>query len=491
MQRRHFLQSLGALGALSAMPGVLAKSATAFSNTDIDWSLGFQSVRQTQFDPLAMSLEGKLPEDLRGVLFRNGPALSERGGMQTEHWFDGDGMVQQFVLNQDGIIHQGKMVQTERFLREEAAQRFLYQHAGTHLDNTLPVRNNDTTNQANIAVQPWNDELLALWEGGSAYRLDPDTLETLGRMDWREDMIHMPFSAHPLPEKDGLLWNFGFAPYAGKNGMLFVYLLSQENGIQKVQPVTLPMAGYIHDFAQTEQHLIFLLPPYQYEHGQGQTYVDKFAWRPEQASRLLILEKADLAKQHWFELPAGFVFHFGNAWQHKHEIGVNLCWYQDASLMQSNKTQRINNQHRSLDKQAKVSTIIANLNSKKIKQFTSDVVMEFPSFDEQGYSHGTSLTGVGVRQKTGVRNDALTTYNPDTGYEEHFDYPEYVVAEEPLLISGKNQKDKYVIQTFLDMRKQQTGLNLFLHNAISAGPIVTATMKRHLPLGFHGSFISG
>ena len=38
-------------------------------------------------------LSGKIPENLRGTLYRNGPARLERGGMRMEHWFDGDGAI--------------------------------------------------------------------------------------------------------------------------------------------------------------------------------------------------------------------------------------------------------------------------------------------------------------------------------------------------------------------------------------------------------------
>ena len=43
----------------------------------------------TQLSPIS----GKIPENLKGSLYRNGPARLERGGMQVGHWFDGDGAI--------------------------------------------------------------------------------------------------------------------------------------------------------------------------------------------------------------------------------------------------------------------------------------------------------------------------------------------------------------------------------------------------------------
>gem|GEM_PF-6053888 len=39
-------------------------------------------------------------------------------------------------------------------------------------------------NVANTSVIPWRGELLALWEAGAPYRLDADSLETLGVKDF-------------------------------------------------------------------------------------------------------------------------------------------------------------------------------------------------------------------------------------------------------------------------------------------------------------------
>lgn len=489
MNRRHFMQSFGAAASVAAIPTSLASITATTKSHDVDWSAGWKSVAETTFEPLPMHVEGKIPSDLSGTFLRNGPALRERAGLRVDHWFDGDGMLQRYVFNQGKIVHDGKVIETARFKEEQQAGRFLYQHGGTVTPNSRPPRNNDTTNQANIAVMPWNDELLALWEGGSAYRVNATTLDTIGRKDWGGDLQHMPFSAHPLIDKHPRIWNFGFAPYAGKTGLLLIYAMSMASGIEKVQPIPLPIAGYVHDFAQTEQHLVFLIPPYHYRHDKGNTYVSRFAWQPELGSKLLVIDKNDLSQQSWFDLPPGFVFHFGNAWQEKHTIGVHLCWYDDPSLMQSSLAQRIDDQHLPISKQAKITTVLANLNTGKAAYSHSDIVMEFPTFDDTAFSRDSELLGVGVIEKSGQRSDALTLFSPKTGRTQHYHYPDHIVSEEPLSVSTAQQKAKYVVQTFVDLKKQQTGLHVFIRDSLSKGPIATATMPRLTPLGFHGAFM--
>ncbi|MHC5827101.1 MAG: carotenoid oxygenase family protein, partial [Nostoc sp.] len=38
-------------------------------------------------------LSGKIPDGLRGTLYRNGPGRLERGDNRVGHWFDGDGAI--------------------------------------------------------------------------------------------------------------------------------------------------------------------------------------------------------------------------------------------------------------------------------------------------------------------------------------------------------------------------------------------------------------
>jgi carotenoid cleavage dioxygenase-like enzyme len=39
-------------------------------------------------------VEGNIPRELNGSLYRNGPGLFERGGLRKPHLLDGDGLVQ-------------------------------------------------------------------------------------------------------------------------------------------------------------------------------------------------------------------------------------------------------------------------------------------------------------------------------------------------------------------------------------------------------------
>ncbi|MGH7186251.1 MAG: carotenoid oxygenase family protein, partial [Pseudomonadota bacterium] len=276
---------------------------------------GWRGTAQETLSASNLPIEGKLPAGLRGVFYRNGPARHEVGGLRYHHWFDGDGMVQSFRFTDQGISHLGRFVRTEKYAAELAAGRALRHGFGTQVPNAQPTVNPDFLNVANISILPHHGELLALWEGGSAYKLDPETLDTLGIKVWRPDLKGVPFSAHPKVDPNGTLWNFGRDSI---NSRLVLYQISRSGEVLKVGLVQGSEIGMEHDFAVTSRHMLFLLAPLRFSKdraAQGASFLDSHEWVDGRAMRVLAIDKNDLATTQIFELPAGFMFHFGNAWE--------------------------------------------------------------------------------------------------------------------------------------------------------------------------------
>src|SRR5262245_9042097 len=216
MNRRQFLLSSAAAAAGALLPRLgqaIGEDAWAKGFADSlehnPYLSGFAGISEDVLVTRRLSLDGTIPAALRGTFYRNGPARYERAGLRYHHWFDGDGMVQSFRFTDDGISHVGRFVHTEKYLAETKAGQFLVPAFGTRFPDARPASGPDSLNVANTNVLPLAGELLALWEGGSAYVLDPVSVETLGPKTWRDDLRGMPFSAHPKVDQDGTVWNFG------------------------------------------------------------------------------------------------------------------------------------------------------------------------------------------------------------------------------------------------------------------------------------------
>ena len=146
----------------------------------------------TEFSPTPLPvIAGEIPSNLRGTLYRNGPARLERGGMRMGHWFDGDGAILAVYFNSNSPLSKGgeggegraiasyRYVQTAGYQEEAAANRLVYGNYGMTAPGAFwnrwlkPIKN-----VANTSVLPLPDKLLALWEGGKPHALDLQTLET-------------------------------------------------------------------------------------------------------------------------------------------------------------------------------------------------------------------------------------------------------------------------------------------------------------------------
>jgi hypothetical protein len=86
-------------------------------------------------------------------------------------------------------------------------QKMLFQTFGTYLPRR--ITNVDKINVANISLLPLNKRLFALWEGGSAYEINPKTLATIGIQSWSPQTKGLPFGAHYRQDQDGSIWNIG------------------------------------------------------------------------------------------------------------------------------------------------------------------------------------------------------------------------------------------------------------------------------------------
>jgi len=478
MNRREFIGGMAAAAFMQAVP-LVARAASS-----PPWTLGFEGL-DTDLPLSAMTVRGTLPNACAGTLYRNGPARFERAGQRYQHWFDPDGMVQAFRLGESGVTHQGRFVRTTKFLAEEAEGRFLYSGAGTRFPNARPVRNNETTNVANINVQPLNGELLALWEAGSAHGIDPDTLETRGVKTWSEELRGVPFSAHPHFDEQGDLWNIGSVPFSAKP-MLVLYHVGADGALRKSRVHQLDFAGYMHDFVLTPRYLVALNSSAVL--GHGDTFVDSMKWEGERPSQILVFDRNNFDLVATVEVPATFVFHFGNGSEQGNMIEFAACAHDNMRIVSDGMRRIAGQEAGDYHSGAELTRYRVNLNAQSAEVDRPGLVMEFPSYDKRRPFEQQALLGVsGQSYSKSSLASAIVSVDARSGNQTRFDYGSGIVVEEPLLVPS--EKGDYVVHTYLDYQNKRSGVAVLSVENLEAGPVMQAEMDRVIPLGFHGCFL--
>ncbi len=507
MQRRDVLRVLGSLGAAGAAALVTParaadaaiSEAEAFDRSVADkpWLRPFKGVDDAGGDLRCESLaiSGRLPPELRGRFYRNGPALFERQGRRYHHWFDGDGMVQQFSFSGSAVRHVGRLVRTAKLRAEQQAGKFLYSAFGTGIQSDAPVQGPDSLNTANTNALEHAGRVLAMWEGGSAYALDPDGLATRGPITWGEGLQQVPFSAHPKVDASGHLWNIG--TFGAK---IVAWHVDPQGRLVKAQVGESPYpGGMVHDMAITPQYLVIPLPPVKLHFDRiaaGASPEAAYDFERTQPLRILVLDKHDISQRRIFELPAQMVFHVGNAYERGD--GRIVLSYVGAS------------DHRSLV-QGAVAVVAGRPGPKRVSS-TQLAVLDMASgrAQVQGFDDAVEFPRIDPRRTGLAARFAVSAaeWQPqpagkgalfhgiewrdfESGRVERYDYGVDMVVEEHIVVpkpGGREERDAWLVGTSFDAKRQQTLVNVLDARAVADGPIAQAALPYALPLGFHGNF---
>ncbi|MEM6775546.1 MAG: carotenoid oxygenase family protein [Pseudomonadota bacterium] len=478
MNRREFIGAAAAATLMQAIP-LAARAATA-----PPWGIGFEGL-SSDLPPLELDVHGKVPDACRGTLYRNGPARFERGGRRYEHWFDPDGMIQAFNLGPSGVSHQGRFVRTRKFLAEEERGRFLRSGAGTFFADSSPARNNEDGNVANINVQELNGELLALWEAGSAHRIDPLTLETRGVKRWSRELEGVPFSAHPHFDENGDLWNIGSVPFAAKP-MLVLYHVGANGVLRRARAHQLDFPGYMHDFVLTPGYLVALNSSAVL--GHGDTFVDSMHWEGSRPSQLLVFDRSDFELVATIEVPPTFVFHFGNGSQEGALLEFAACAYRDMRIVSDGMRRLVRQEYGDYHTEAELVRYRVDLRTAEAEVLPQGMNLEFPSYNrEQPFTSQSLLGSARLNPTESSLASAVVRVDVRSGELSSFDYGGGVIVEEPLFVPGPN--GGYAVHSYLDYARKRTGIAILAAAHLEDGPLLRADMDRVLPLGFHGCFL--
>jgi len=484
LSRRMLLHAgLGAGAALALAPN-------GFAEPMADWRQGYATPPARGFDPAAMKLvRGRAPRGLSGALYRNGPAQLQYGSAYASHWFDGDGLVHRIALEDGKAIHTGRFIQTNKRIAEQKAQKFLAPGFGTVGAPDFPVQSSDDVNAANTSVVMSGGEMLALWEAGSAFRLDPVTLETRGPKVWRDDLKAMPFLAHPKREPDGRLWNLAVSgPNVG------IYRISPAGALESFGLVNIGAASYIHDWTMTATRLIILVQPW-IQTRSTPPFIDGFEWRPQEGMKILIVDKDDLSKKRWAQAPARAFYHTGAAWEEKGGvIRLDGSFYPSPVLGSGGGADEIKGKMPAAPRvDPRLTQITIPLTGDAVLTET-EYLGEFPQVDPRRHGLQRRLTAmVSGDSPNRPGQTALTVYHWESGKADVHDFGPGHMIEEHLFVpkpGGASEKDSWLIGTTINIARQASEVHVFDASDVNGGPVATWRAGYSWPLGFHGTWAS-
>ncbi len=500
--RRRLLTSAATLGAaaplglgLGLLPRAVHADARSKHSPRDAWADAFAEVPET-YGPTTISFDHPLPAGLKGTLYRNGPARMQRGATAYQHWFDGDGMMHGFDIQGSSLRHHARMIRTSKYAAEEKAGRFLRPGFGSPIADSNPINQPDDINPANTSVLPVDGELLALWEAGSPWRIDPGSLQTLGRKVWSEESDGMPFSAHPKVDADGTIWSFGYMAGSGK---LVLYRLDPRGALRATRLIDAPNADMVHDFAVTGRWLVFVLMPLVFdresERGDN-SFVSKLKWRPERAGTVLLVDKNTLEVAHRFESEPTAFFHIGNAWDDGESVRLQLMRIDDFDGLMSDIVDSMERRPMKDPSHTSPVELVLDIRNRRAQlRRLSHEVAEFPRVDPRHAGRRTQAMFVASRSPALPQElfgmNVVARMDTDSGRMQRFDYGGATLVEEHVFVprAGAPEGQGWLVGTARDLVTRKTSFSVFDASAVDAGPIAQAKLPYGLPLALHGAFV--
>ena len=453
----------------------------------------------TEFDSTPLSIiSGEIPQNLRGTLYRNGPARLSRGDRRVGHWFDGDGAILKVNFNDAGATGMYRYVRTEGYLEEQKQDAFIYPNygmtaSGAFWNNWLkPVKN-----AANTSVIALKDRLLALWEGGKPHALDLDTLDTMGIDDLSGLRGKQPFSAHPkIDPATREIFNYGVSP--GVTTTLNLYRCDRDGKLQDRNSYPLPRLPIIHDFCLAGEYLVFLVSPVSVNLtpivlGQ-KSYSEAMEWKPELGTEILIFERENLSLVSRNTTDPWFQWHFANGYVNEDgNIVTEFTRYQDFDTNQYLKevASGYTETHApgtlwSLVIEPRTAKVISN------KQI-SDVCGEFPLVSPAKVGQPWRYTYLNVH-RDGVTHgeelfNAIACLDRKTNQLAIADMGANCYPSEPILVPFQQDCERgWLLSVVYDGNTDRSEVIIYPCDRLFDPPVCRLALPSVIPHSFHGTW---
>jgi all-trans-8'-apo-beta-carotenal 15,15'-oxygenase len=440
-------------------------------------------------------VEGVVPENLRGTLYRNGPGLFERDGYKKKHLLDGDGMIQAVDFSGGDVRYRNHFVQTPKFIAEEEAGKFLmptWTTLAPDFWNSIPGTPSES--QAGVTTYMVNGRLTAHDEAGQPFELDPVTLEDLGEMPVMGEEGPGSYKAHT--KVDGRTgdwifvgWNHGPTP-----GMEVV-IKNRDGGLALHRKVEADRDCYIHDFFASENYVVvnmhaMAFNPFPMLAGM-RSFTDSLSWEPELGNLLVVIPKDASREVQYFEAPGRFMWHSFNMFERGTELVADFIAYDDPdhfigedplfkAVMQGRMSQA---QYSGVARRYVMNLQSGRLGEEQLAEGNYEFPVVHPALAGYEYSVGYASFG----SPGTILHSGLARIDMKVGLVDGFDFGSTTHIGEPIFVpEGVSEDRGYLLAMGLDGESRKSFIAVMDAGNLSAGPLARVNLRHHTPLSFHG-----
>ncbi len=439
-----------------------------------------------------LKIEGAMPKELSGALYRTGPNPQFDPRDSHHHWFAGDGMLHAFMIDNGKVSYRNRYVRTPKWEIEHEAGKALFGTFGNPMTSDPSVIGKDS-GVANTNIVWHGGRLLALEEGHQPFEVDAITLAPRGYRDYAGAAGR--FTAHPKTDPEtGELVFFGYSAGGMPFSDQIVYGVADKTGkVTRLDTFKAPFQSMIHDFFVTKNHVLFPVLPLTMSLERAMKGQSPVAWEPETGAFIGVMARnAGVETIRWFETDPCYVFHPMNMWEEGSKIFVDVMEYPVAPLFPNADGSR------GMDVPATLKRwtfdLASNTNTIK-REALDDTPGEFPRLDERraGLSYRHGYFAGQSRQSLETGFSAIVHIDHKTGKRVDHSFGAGNITSEPVFVpraANSAEGDGFLLQVVYRGNEDRSDLVVLDAGDVGGKPLAVARMPRRVPFGFHGNWRS-
>jgi len=449
-----------------------------------------------ELDVAGLEVIGELPDALTGTYYRNGPN-PQFDPITDYHLFDGDGMVHSIELGGGSARYRNRWIEGAALLAERAAGRALYGGLAKYAEPPAEVAASSGAfkNTSNTALLAHDGQLLALMEGGAPVALDPDDLSTRGEYTFG-GTLPLNMTAHPkVDPHTGEVEGFSYLPFAPH---LYVHSASKGK-VTRTLAVELPNPVMMHDFVMTERHLVIFDLPARFDYEQWMDGGPSIEWDPSLGARVGVLPRGSTTDcTTWIDIDPCYVFHFMNGWEHHDgHLSVVGCRADAMPTAFGDDTETAADPavlHRWEIDPARGTVDCTPLGASS-SAAGPGLKGDFPVIDPRsaGSAHRFGyLSSTGDWDQVDVHWDRIHKVDLSTGEQWERRFPDGFSGGESQFVNDPgrpNEDGGWLLNLISDHRSGRSELWVLDAEHLDADPVARIVAPRHVPSGFHGTWV--
>ncbi|AHH99740.1 carotenoid oxygenase family protein [Kutzneria albida] len=451
--------------------------------------------QHTEWRAEDLAVVGELPADLDGVYLRN-TENPVHPALERYHPFDGDAMIHLVGFRDGKAFYRNRFVRTEGFLAEAEAGGPLWaglaeKPSSAKRPDGWGARGRMKDASSTDVVVHAGVALTSFYQCGDLYRLDPLTLDTMGRADWHGRFpADRGVSAHTkVDEHTGelLFFNYGTdEPY------LHYGVVDQRDHLVHYVDVPLPGPRLPHDMAFTENYAILNDCPMFWEPELIAKGVYAPKYHPELPLRLGVIPRRGGSDQvRWFEAAPTYVLHWVNAYEQGNEIVLDGFFQGDPMPTEGGPFRFL-----ALDRmRTRLHRWRLDLDTGRCREERlTDSITEFgminPGHGGRPYRYTYAATG-----KPGwFLFDGLVRHDLLTGSEQRYAFGEGVYGSETAMaprVGATGEDDGYLVTITTDMNQDRSECLVFDARRVADGPVARVRLPERVSSGTHATWAPG